>query len=171
VKQGSNWPCKQPYQSKPSCCIVKPGDQHLSFSISQRHFVPIQCMRQHSIPRGSPPPRAGCATAVWHVQQLSARPQRAAAARTRHAVRRTERRGSLSDEMYGDIASDHPDGPQLVRLDADSSEGLGGTSDDAFGELVSRSACPRQCSYLRWASKSFRSICCSLQRSCVAGNL
>lgn len=38
--------------------------------------------------------------------------------------------------MYGDIASDHPDGPQLVRLDADSSEGLGGTSDDAFGELV-----------------------------------
>ena len=69
--------------------------------------------------------------------RLHARPRRAAAAWTKHAVRLTRRRGSISDEMYGDTASDHPDGPQLVRLDADSSEGLGGTSDDAFGELVS----------------------------------
>ena len=71
--------------------------------------------------------------------RLHARPPLANAALTRKAVLDTRQRGGLSDELYGSIASDHEDGPQLVPLDADSSEGLGGTSDDAFGELVSTS--------------------------------
>ena len=59
-----------------------------------------------------------------------------AAASSRTHARTVVLRGSLSDELYGSIAASHEDGPQLVPLDADSSEGLGGTSADAFGELV-----------------------------------
>ena len=44
--------------------------------------------------------------------------------------------------MYSDISEQPPpdeayDGPQLVPMDVESQGGLGGTSDDVFGELVS----------------------------------
>lgn len=48
-------------------------------------------------------------------------------------------RGTIADELYGDIPSNphEDDGPELVRLSEDDAGGLGGTSEEVFGELVS----------------------------------
>lgn len=49
--------------------------------------------------------------------------------------------GAGPEDLYPDITGHHAangdyEGPQLVPLDVDSANGLGGTSEDIFGELV-----------------------------------
>lgn len=79
-----------------------------------------------------------------HRQQHALRqPSTDHAHRLRHgACSATDSSGQGPEDMYRDVSASHQapngdyEGPQLVPLDVESSMGLGGTSEDVFGELV-----------------------------------
>lgn len=57
-----------------------------------------------------------------------------------NANRFTSQQGSRNDDLQSlgeQVDNEFDDGAEMVRIDMDSTEGLGGTSEDAFGPLVS----------------------------------
>ena len=100
----------------------------------------------HAGPTGS---CASTAAPVFTQRQLNALRQQSI--QRGHHVRRTAGSCSATDssgqgpqDLYPNINRQHQaangdyNGPQLVPLDVESSMGLGGTSEDIFGELVSK---------------------------------